>query len=143
MHACVVKNSEGTWDVFAFLSYPSSQEKQDRLDAAVESGLPITGMVLTEYKWSATNGAFFNGTEFVGGSPSVVPQDNDWLSINTFGYLCDNIIIGAFITTAGTLVADQYNAAFSDETTIIKVPEGQTAKIGDIWDGQKIVNRVE
>jgi hypothetical protein len=142
MYACVVKNSEGTWDVFSFLSYPSNQEKQNRLASAVESGLPITGMVLTDYKWSATNGAFFDGTSFTGGSQSLVPQDNDWSSINTFGYLCNNIIVGAFITTAGTVVADQYNAIFSDETTIIKVPEGQTANIGDIWDGENIIHTV-
>jgi hypothetical protein len=142
MYACVVKNSEGTWDVFSFLSYPSNQEKQNRLASAVESGLPITGMVLTDYKWSATNGATFDGTTFTGGTESVVPLSNDWSSINTFGYLCNNIIVGAFITTAGSSVADQYNAIFSDETTIIKVPEGQTANIGDIWDGENIIHTV-
>lgn len=140
MYACVVKNSSETWDVFAFLSYPLSQEKQDRLVSAVESGVPITGMVLTPYKWSATTGAIFDGTVFTGGSESPVPLDNDWSSINTFGYLCNNVIVGAFITTAGSVVADQYNAIFSSETTIIKLPEGQTANIGDIWDGQNIIS---
>ena len=141
MYACVVKNSEETWDVIAFLSYPTNQEKQDRLVAAVDSGLPITGMVLTPYKWSANIGAVWNGTEFTGGSPSPVPLDNDWSTINTFGYLCDNVIVGAFIATAGTLLAEQYNAIFESETTIIKVPEGQTAVVGDIWDGTNIINQ--
>jgi hypothetical protein len=142
MYACVVKNSQETWDVFGFISYPSNQEKQATLEAAVESGLPITGMVLTPYKWSANVGAVWNGTEFTGGSPSPVPLNNDWSSINTFGYLCNNVIIGAFITSTGTVMCNQYNAIFADETTIIKVPEGQTANIGDIWDGQNIINRV-
>ena len=142
MYACVVKNSQETWDVFGFISYPSSQEKQDRLVAAVEGEVPITGMILTPYKWSATNGAFFDGTDFIGGTESPVPQDNDWSSVNTFGYICNNIIIGAFITSTGTIMCDQYNAIFAEETTIIKVPEGQTANIGDIWDGQNIINRV-
>lgn len=141
MYACVVKNSEETWDVFNFLAYPANQEKQDRLVAAVESGLPITGMVLTPYKWSASSGATFDGTKFTGGSQSLVPLDNDWSSINTFGYICNNVIVGAFLTSIGTVMNDQYNAIFSDETTIIQVPEGQTARIGDIWDGQNIVNR--
>lgn len=140
MYACIVKNSEETWDVVAFLSYPANQEKQDRLVAAVESGLPITGMVLTPYKWSANSGATFDGTEFTGGSPSPVPLDNDWSGINTFGYLCNNVIVGAFVATAGTVMADQYNAIFESETTIIKLPEGQTAVVGDIWDGQNIIN---
>lgn len=141
MYACVVKNDDETWDIFSFLSYPANQEKQDRLEAAVASGLPITGMVLTPYKWSANNGATFDGTEFTGGSPSPVPLDNDWSSINTFGYLCDNVIVGALIATAGTSVADQHNAIFESETTIIKVPEGQTAVVGDIWDGTNIINK--
>lgn len=141
MYACVVKNSQETWDVFAFIGY-TNQEKQDRLAAAVESGLPITPMILTEYKWSATNGALFDGIDFIGGTESPVPQDNDWSGINTFGYLCDNILIGAFITSTGTVMCDQYNAIFADETKIIKVPEDQTAKIGDIWDGENIINRV-
>jgi hypothetical protein len=98
-------------------------------------------MVLTPYKWSASSGATFDGTEFTGGSTSLVPLDNDWSSINTFGYLCNNIIVGAFLTSIGTVMNDQYNAIFSDETTIIQVPEGQTARIGDIWDGQNIINR--
>jgi hypothetical protein len=140
MYACIVKNSEETWDVVAFLSYPANQEKQDRLVAAVESGLPITGMILTPYKWSANSGATFDGTGFTGGSPSPVPLDNDWSGINTFGYLCDNVIVGAFVATAGTVMADQYNAIFESETTIIKLPEGQTAVVGDIWDGQNIIN---
>jgi hypothetical protein len=141
MYACVVKNSDNTWDVIDFLSYPANQEKQDRLEAAVASGLPITGMVLTPYKWSANSGATFDGTEFTGGMPSLVPLDNDWSGINTFGYLCNNVIIGALITTAGSVVAAQHNAIFESETTIIKVPEGQTAVVGDIWDGTNIINQ--
>jgi len=50
MYACVVKNSEGTWDVWTHLSYPTNQEKQQILTDGVESGLPITGMVTTPYK---------------------------------------------------------------------------------------------
>lgn len=141
MYACVVKNSQDTWDVWGSVSYSSNQEKQDRLEAAVESSLPITGMILTPYKWSATNGATFDGTEFTGGSTSPVPLDNDWTAIHTFGYLCDNVVVAAFIANNGSIMADQLNAVFSDETTIIKVPDGQTAKVGDIWDGENIINR--
>ena len=143
MYACVVKNSEGTWDVWTHLSYPTNQEKQQILTDGVESGLPITGMVTTPYKWSATPGATFDGTEFTGGTVSVVPLSSDWEGINSYAYICNNIHIGGFIATANSTQDNQLNAIFSEETTIIKVPEGQTANVGDIWDGEKIVNRVQ
>lgn len=141
MYACVVKNSEATWDVWGSISYASNQEKQDRLDSAVDSGLPITGMILTPYKWSASNGATFDGIDFVGGAPSLIPPENDWTGISTYGYLCDNTVIAGFIANVGSVKREQMEAIFSEETTIIKVPEGQTANIGDIWDGTNIITR--
>jgi hypothetical protein len=141
MYACVVKNSQGTWDVWTELSYSFNQEKQDILTNGVESGLPIIGMITTPYKWSATPGSTFDGTEFTGGTVSIVPLDRDWEAINTYGYLCNNIHIGGFIAAVNSAQDNQLQAIFSEETTIIKVPEGQTASIGDIWDGENIINQ--
>jgi len=141
MYACVVKNNQDTWDVWAFAGYPSNQIKQDRLDAAIESGLPITGMVLTPYQWSASNGATFDGNGFSGGDVSLISPDSDWTGIHTFGYLCNNTIIYGCIANNGSLMSDQLNAIFESETTIIKVPDGQVANIGDIWDGTNIINK--
>ena len=140
MYACVVKNSQGTWDVFSGLSYSLNPVKEEILTAGVESGLPITGMVMTPYKWSATPGAIFDGTEFTGGTVSVVPQTADWEGINTYGYLCDNIYIGGFIATVNSAQDAQLQAIFSEETTIVKVPEGLTVKVGDIWDGENFIS---
>lgn len=142
MYACVVKNSQDTWDIFNFLAYSSNQEKQDMLFNAVESGLPITGMIMTPHKWAATPGATFDGTEFTGGTVSVVSEEHDWETINTYGYICDNVCIGGFITTSGSDQDFQFQAAFADETTIVKIPEGQQANVGDIWDGEKVVKAV-
>jgi hypothetical protein len=141
MYACVVKNSQGTWDIWAELSYPSNEVKREILATGVESGLPITGMIMTPYKWSATPGATFDGTEFTGGTVSVVPTTADWEGINTYGYLCNNIYIGGFIATVNSAQDDQLQAIFSEETTIVKIPEGQTVNIGDIWDGEKVITQ--
>ena len=141
MYALLVKNGQDTWDVWSKIDDIPVPVRKERIETALASGLPITGMILTPYKWSANSGATFDGTGFTGGSPSPVPLDNDWSGLNTFGYLCDNVIVGAFVATAGTLLADQYNAIFESETTIIKVPEGQTAVVGDIWDGTNIINK--
>ena len=142
MYACVVKNSQDTWDIYGFAAYPSNAEKQGRLEAAVDSGLPITGMILTPYKWSATPGAVWNGESFTGGSTSTIPETIEWDSISVYGYLCDNVIVYGSLTSNSTTVAQQMNAIFAgdSEINIIKVPEGQTAKIGDIWDGENIIS---
>lgn len=142
MYACVVKNSQDTWDIYGFAAYPSNAEKQARLEAAVDSGLPITGMVLTPYKWSATPGAVWDGESFTGGSASTIPETIEWDSISVYGYICDNVIIYGSLTSNSTTVAQQMNAIFAgdSEISIIKVPEGQTAKIGDVWDGENIIS---
>lgn len=140
MYACVVKNSQGTWDVYGELSYASNQVKREILTNGVESGYPITGMITTPYKWSATPGATFDGTEFTGGTVSVVPPTTDWEGINTYSFLCNNVIIGGFISTVNSAQDNQLQAIFSEETTIVKVPEGQTVKPGDIWDGQNFIS---
>lgn len=142
MYACVVKNSQNTWDIYGFAAYPSNAEKQARLEAAVDSGLPITGMILTPYKWSATPGAVWDGESFSGGSASTIPETIDWDSISVYGYLCNNIIIYGSLTSKSNIVAQQMDAIFAgdSEINIVKVPEGQTAKIGDIWDGENIIS---
>lgn len=142
MYACIVKNSQDTWDIYGFAAYPSNAEKQARLEDAVDSGLPITGMVLTPYKWSATPGAVWDGESFTGGSTSTIPETIDWDSISVYGYLCNDIIVYGSLTSKSTTVAQQMDAIFAgdSEIGIIKVPEGQTAKIGDVWDGENIIS---
>lgn len=143
MYACVIKNSQNTWDIYAFANYSSNLEKQQRLVDAVESGLPITGMIMTEHKWSGTPGAVWDGEKFIGGSPSVIPQTVNWDTIETYGYLCNNIVIYAVVIQKDTGFAEieKMNAIFAgdSEINIIKIPEGQAVKIGDIWDGEKII----
>lgn len=144
MYACVVKNDEGTWDIFDFARYVSNQEKQDRLVAAVESGLPITGMKLTQYQWSATPGAVWDGTGFSGGPSTIIPSNIDWNTIETYGFLCDNVIIYGMLAQkdTGSGRIELLDAIFAGDTdvSIIAIPDGQTAKIGDVWDGEKVIS---
>jgi hypothetical protein len=143
MYACVVKNDQDTWDIYGFATYPSNSEKQARLEAAVDSGLPITGMLLTPYQWSATPGAVWDGENFSGGPDSVIPSTVDWNYIQTYGFICDNVLIYASLVTVGTQREQQLNAIFAGdvETTIIKVPENQVVKLWDIWDGTNIISQ--
>jgi hypothetical protein len=145
-YACVVKNNEGTWDIWREASYgtiashPHLKSRQERLTNAVSSGLPITGIVLTEHGHSGMPGAKWDGTKFADGEKSSIKEDVDWSLKELYGYVCDDTIIYAFITEKGHPYQLQCEAIFDSETTIIEVPEGQTAKIGDVWDGENIIS---
>jgi hypothetical protein len=145
-YACVVKNNEGTWDIWREATYGTAQShpnlvvKQDRLANAVNSGLPITGIVLTEHEHAGMPGAKWDGIKFSDGDKSSVKEDVDWSTRELYGYVCDDTIIYAFITEKGHPYQLQCEAIFDSETTIIEVPEGQTAKIGDVWDGENIIS---
>jgi hypothetical protein len=142
MYACIVKNSEGTWDVWKSFSYPAKFiDRQERVDAALASSLPIVGKNLTQYGSSVKTGAVWNGTGFTGGNSATITEGSN---TSLYSYVCDGVILLTFYGEANTENNTMMSIIFSEEeeTTIIKVPEGQIAKKGDIWDGEKIVNLV-
>ena len=140
MYACIVKNNQDTWDVWNSLSYPANfADRQERLDAALASGFPIVGKNLTQYGSSVKTGAIWNGIEFTGGNSSTITEESN---TSLYSYVCNNVILLTFFGQANTEINDMMAVIFSEEeeTTIVKVPEGQTANKGDIWDGTSIIN---
>lgn len=142
MYAFIVKNDDDTWDIYNTLDKIPDPVREERLANAVASGLPITGMVVTEYKETATSGAVWDGTKFTGGVEPIYNPNTDWNKKTQYAYICDNTLLIIFYSVVGTPYDDKYQAVFSSETSIVKVPEGQTAQVGDLWDGEKVVNRV-
>ena len=141
MYACIVKNNQDTWDVWNSLSYPANfADRQERLDAALASGFPIIGKNLTQYGSSVKTGAIWNGIEFTGGNSSTITEESN---TSLYSYVCNDVILLTFFGQANTEINDMMAVIFSEEeeTTIIKVPEGQTANKGDVWDGQGIINQ--
>jgi hypothetical protein len=136
MYACIVKNNNNTWDIFTVFPYIPDEKKQ-RIDSAIESGLPIFSRNLTEFGRSVRSGAIWDGTQFNGGDPTSLIEG---ASRGQYSYICNNMIILTLLTQLDTDLDIQMSAIFESETTIIKVPEGQTASVGDIWDGQKVVS---
>jgi hypothetical protein len=137
MYACVVKNNEDTWDIFNIFPFVPDEKKQ-RIDSALASGFPITGLNLTEYGSQVRSGAVYDGTDFSGGDSTSLIEGS---ARGQYSYICNNIIILTLITQLNTEMNSQMEAIFQSETTIIKVPEGQTANIGDVWNGTSIVNQ--
>ena len=141
MYACIVKNNQDTWDVWNSLSYPVNfADRQERLDAALASEFPIVGKNLTQYGSSVKTGAIWNGTEFTGGNSSTITEESN---TSLYSYVCNDVILLTFFGQANTEINDMMAVIFSEEeeTTIIKVPEGQTANKGYVWDGQNIINQ--
>lgn len=142
MYAFIVKNDEGTWDIYNHIDKIPDPKREERLSNAVDSGLPITGMILTKYKETATSGAVWDGKKFSGGVKHVkaLNPDTDWSTITQYGYICDNTLLIIFYSELGTVHDDKMQAIFDGETTIVRIPEGQDVKIGDIWDGTQVIS---
>jgi hypothetical protein len=139
-YACVVKNNEGTWDIYRDAIPNNMPETQkERIAYAVNSGIPIFSKDLTQYRDHACSGAVWNGAEWNGGERQAFPEEYDWDHTKIYGYVCNDMIITAFLCIQPSHKA-MYGAIFEEETTIIKIPEGQTAKIGDIWNGEQIIS---
>lgn len=144
MYAFIVKNDEGTWDVWRTMPTIPIQDREERLQSALASGLPITGMVLTQYQGTATSGAVWDGENF-NGVGNVHPFERaggtDWSTVTQYGYICNNVLLLIMLGQAGTTQDEQFQAVFDGETTIISIPENQNVQVGDIWDGSQIVSQ--
>jgi hypothetical protein len=137
MYALIVKNSQNTWDVWSTLPNIPFLEREERLQAALKSEYPIIGRNVTAYKTSAKSGAVWNGESFSGGEiKKIISEDTE---ISVYAYMCNNVIVLLHFGEPGTELDEQFQAIFESETTIINIPDGQTAKAGDIWDGVNII----
>lgn len=136
MYAFIVKNNASTWDVWSTLLDIPIVERKERVETAIASGLPITGKNVTEHKTSIKSGAIWNGTQWTGGESFSISEET---VLNLFAYICNNTIILIHLSSPNTESDAQMAAIFESKNSMIKVPEGQTAKIGDIWDGENII----
>lgn len=133
-YAFIVKNSEGTWDVWSFLSDIPVPSRKERVQNALASGLPIVGRNLTEYGTSVKSGAVWNGTEWTGGEPTNRTEDND---DGLFSFVHeDTIILTIVIPKLKQPNYDMAMAVFEEENTVIEIPEGVEVHAGYIWDGE-------
>lgn len=137
MYALVVKNSQNTWDVWKTLPTIPFIEREERLQAAIKSEFPIIGRDVTEHKASVKSGSVWDGKNFSGGEiKKVITEDS---AINVYAYLCNNVVVLLQFGEPNTDLDQQLQAIFESETTVINIPEGQTAKPGDVWDGKNII----
>jgi hypothetical protein len=143
MYAFIVKNSQDTWDVWETMGTIPIQDREERLQAALASEFPIVGQILTPYKEQATSGAVWDGEKFNGiGNvhPSSKIEDFDWDTLTQYGFVCNGTILLIMYSQPNVERDAQFQAIFESEASIIQVPEGQYANVGDIWDGTNMIN---
>lgn len=137
MYACVVRDTENTWEVFG--KYDLPENVKERVEAARTSEHPIVGMITTSYEDSARVGSTFDGTSFSGGDFPEWMDGLDWSANSTYSFLSNNVIILQLIQPNNTARQEKYEAAFSTDTTLVPVPIGAQISLGDIWDGTTFI----
>jgi hypothetical protein len=146
MYAILTKNSNNTWDCIKKVIL-SPEHDTTVLDAAIETGLPITGMNAAEHKTSAVRGATWDGTSFTGGNINLgTPLDNEYLdTINRYVFLCDDKVVFSATMKINSPDSEMFEAAFSGETILVKYtldiinPIGQTFN----WDGTVLTQHLD
>jgi hypothetical protein len=133
-YAYATKVSEDSYEVFNMLHLDSPQADTliQRIEDALDSGLPITTLVTTDIP-NVYPGSVWDGESFTGG---VIPERfNDTSDWGRYSFLVDNTLFLTTVSPKGSHTDLMNAAAFDQEVIIIKIPEGQTAVRGSIWDG--------
>jgi hypothetical protein len=128
------KISEDSYEVFNMLHLdgPNAEPLIQRIEGALSSGLPITTLVTTDIP-NVYPGAVWDGESFTGGEiPERFNDTPDW---GRYSFLVDNTLFLTTVSPKGSHTDLMNAAAFDQEVIIIKIPEGQTAVRGSIWDG--------
>lgn len=133
-YAHLVKNQDNVYEVFDVTA--PAEERAARYEQALASGQPISGMKTSSFTSSACPEAVWDGANFSGGVGwnLNVPEEN-WDVTNTYSFLCNNKIVGMYISYKNSTQDSMLEAAFSEDVTIAKVPEGELVLPGQIWDG--------
>jgi hypothetical protein len=137
-----VKVSEDSYEVFNMLHLegPKAYALTQRIDNAVDSGLPITTMNTTDIS-GVYPGAVWDGESFSGGEiPERHNETPDW---GRYSFLVDNTVFLTTVSPKNSHTDLMNAAAFAQGVIIIKVPEGQTAVRGSIWDGTTFTDPAE
>lgn len=139
MYAVLVNISDNLYDVIATFHKPV-QKFMDDLDAAYETGAPITAIDANLHKQTALYGATWNGSSFSGGTagPRLLEATQEELdSFDLYAFLCNNVVVARIAAPVNTPKAEMFRAALATGMSMVKVPSGQSILVGQSynWDG--------
>ena len=142
MYVILTKNGDNTWDAIHQIS-PGLTANTTVVDAALETGLPLIGMNVSQHLNSVRRGSTWDGTSFTGVS---VDQENllddEALSAKRgYAFLCDNKVVFLISMLANSDNSEMFDAAFAGETLLVKSETGSYNKVGKsyTWDGTELV----
>lgn len=138
MYAVVVKN-DNVYDVIGFFNHQKTSVIET-LDAAWETGLPITGIDASAYKQEALYGATWNGSSFSGGTagPNLASATQEQLdSFDLYAFLSNNTVVARVAVATSSPKREMYAAAIATGASLLKVPANQNLLLGFSynWDG--------
>ncbi len=139
MYAVLVNINDKLYDVIATFHKPV-QKFMDDLDAAYETGLPITAIDANLHKQTALYGATWNGSSFSGGvaGPKLLEATQEQLdSFDLYAFLSNNVVVARIAAAVDTPKAEMFRAALATGMSMVKVPSTQSVVIGQTytWDG--------
>jgi len=139
MYAVLVNISDNLYDVVSTFHKPV-QKVMDDLDAAYETGLPITSIDASEHKQTALYGATWNGSSFSGGTagPNLLEATQEQLdSFKLYAFLSNNVVVARIAVPVNTPKSEMFSAANASGMILVKIPSTQTIDIGKSynWDG--------
>ena len=137
MYAILVKNSDNSYDVLDRLSL--NKEGEDKFDAIWDKNIPIIGMNASDHKATATNGSTWNGVSFDGtAAPGFFEINQEKHNeYHLYVFLMNNKVVHRIALQVENTKTTKYDAAFSAQPIIVKVPDHQMVYAGEtyLWSG--------
>jgi hypothetical protein len=142
MYVILTKNGDNTWDAIHQVT-PGLTANTTVVDAALESGLPLTGMNVSQYINSVRRGSTWDGTSFSGVSvdQETLLDDEALSAKKVYAFLCDSKVVFLISMLANSDKSEMFDAAFAGETILVKTETGSYNKVGKsyTWDGTELV----
>lgn len=142
MYVILVRNSDNSYDVIDKLFL--TEEAKSRLDATWDTNIPVIGINANDHKTTATLGSTWNGTSFDGAVKPGYFEVGEEIhnEYSSYVFIRENIVIHRLGVEANSPKAEKYDAAFSVEPILVKVPDNQIVYPGETygWNGTEFVN---
>ena len=140
------KISENQYEAFQTLGLDISYDTQKRIDeriSAALSGGSLSSVNATGYN-NVAIGSTWNGTEFI--LPEIMHQDWSFdegipeinimgVKNNVFVFLNNNVVFLTMSNPEGSIDAEKFTAAFTNDVILVKLNADQIVPYGSIWDG--------
>mgnify|MGYP006267853057 CR=1 FL=1 len=141
MYVILVKNSDNSYDVLDKLLL--DEERESKFDAIWDKDKPIIGMNASDHKATATNGSTWNGVSFDGtAAPGFFEIDQEKHNkYHLYVFLLDNKVIHRIALQTTDPKITKYDAAFSMQPIVVKVPEHQSVYAGEtyLWNKTEFI----